>query len=97
MTFYPLIFSPFQTSRRVGQVVGQEKATLPKSYQKTQKHPEIKRFRGVFGAGNVTRTHDLLITKVGKVRKSLVFKAFRRFLLQNQQVVRRLCSTVSTG
>ena len=43
----------------------------------------------------MTRTHDLLITKVAKTVQPLIFKAFRRFFLQNQQVVRAVYSVVS--
>lgn len=39
-----------------------ENSPPPQSSQNTQKCPEIRRFQGIFGAGNVTRTHDLLIT-----------------------------------
>ena len=43
----------------------------------------------------MTRTHDLLITKVTKAVQPLIFKAFRHFSLRNQQVVRAVCSVVS--
>ena len=60
-----MLFHPFRTFRQVGQGVGQSLThTLPHNVFDifvTKKHRKPK-FSMLFGAGGVTRTHDLLIT-----------------------------------
>ena len=60
-----MLFHPFRTFRQVGQGVGQSLThTLTHNVFDifvTKKHRKPK-FSMLFGAGGVTRTHDLLIT-----------------------------------
>ena len=48
VTSYPLIFSPFRTSRRVGQGVGQRKQRIPEKFQKHAKTPRNQTISGCF-------------------------------------------------
>ena len=77
---FPVLFAPFRTFRHVGHGVSQ--SPVPhKSRQKIRKTPDFRMKSGVFGAGGVTRTHDLLITKSGQSPKALISSAFGAFLL----------------
>ena len=51
---------------------------------------------GVFGAGGVIRTHDLLITKSGRSPENADFRRFRGLSARYQMVSGRLASAVST-
>ena len=59
----------------------------------TKKHRKPK-FSMLFGAGGVTRTHDLLITKCIGVLRLAVFRAFGAFPLGILREVRPILSTV---
>ena len=61
---------------------------------KKAKAPKPLRFQGFFGAGGVTRTHDLLITKCIGVLRLAVFRAFGAFPLGILREVRPILSTV---
>ena len=83
----PMLFHPFRTFRQVGQGVGQSLThTLTHNVFDifvTKKHRKPK-FSMLFGAGGVTRTHDLLITKSRKDIKITISGRFQHFLLGNQ-------------
>ena len=78
----PMLFHPFRTFRQVGQGVGQSLThTLTHNVFDifvTKKHRKPK-FSMLFGAGGVTRTHDLLITKYIRGLRLTVFKALGAF------------------
>ena len=59
----------------------------------TKKHRKPK-FSMLFGAGGVTRTHDLLITKCIGLLRLAVFRAFGAFPLGILQEVRPILSIV---
>ena len=59
----------------------------------TKKHRKPK-FSMLFGAGGVTRTHDLLITKCIRALRLTVFRAFGAFPLGILREVRLILSTV---
>ena len=61
---------------------------------KKAKAPKPLRFQGFFGAGGVTRTHDLLITKCIGVLRLAVFRAFGAFPLGILREVRPILSIV---
>ena len=61
---------------------------------KKAKAPKPLRFQGFFGAGDVTRTHDLLITKCIGALRLAVFRAFGAFPLGILREVRPILSIV---
>ena len=61
---------------------------------KKAKAPKPLRFQGFFGAGGVTRTHDLLITKCIQTLRLTVFRDFGAFPLGILREVRPILSTV---
>ena len=92
-----MLFHPFRTFRQVGQGVGQSLThTLTHSVFDifvTKKHRKPK-FSMLFGAGGVTRTHDLLITKCIGALRLAVFRAFGAFPLGILREVRPILSIV---
>ena len=93
----PVLFGSFRAFRCVGQGVGQSLTyTLTRNICgifATKKHRKPK-LSMLFGAGGVTRTHDLLITKsIGALRLT-VFRAFGAFPLGILREVRLILSTV---
>ena len=78
----PVLFKSIGTFPRVGQGVGQSLThTLTHNICgifATKKHRKPK-FSMLFGAGGVTRTHDLLITKYIRGLRLTVFKALGAF------------------
>ena len=63
---------------------------------KKAKAPKPLRFQGFFGAGGVTRTHDLLITKCIGALRLAVFRAFGAFPPRILRMSCPICSVVST-
>lgn len=61
---------------------------------KKAKAPKPLRFQGFFGAGGVTRTHDLLITKCIRALHLTVFRDFGAFPLGILREVRPILSIV---
>ena len=61
---------------------------------KKAKAPKPLRFQDFFGAGGVTRTHDLLITKCIRALRLTVFRDFGAFPLGILREVRPILSTV---
>ena len=93
----PVLFKSIGTFPRVGQGVGQSLThTLTHNICgifATKKHRKPK-FSMLFGAGGVTRTHDLLITKCIGVLRLAVFRAFGAFPLGILREVRPILSIV---
>ena len=92
-----MLFHPFRTFRQVGQGVGK---SLPHTLTHnicgifvTKKHRKPK-FSMLFGAGGVTRTHDLLITKCIGALHLTVFRDFGAFPLGILWEVRPILSIV---
>ena len=63
---------------------------------KKAKAPKPLRFQGFFGAGGVTRTHDLLITKCIQTLRLTVFRDFGAFPPRILRMSCPICSVVST-
>ena len=61
----------------------------------TYEHEPL-RFQGFFGAGGVTRTHDLLITKCIQTLRLTVFRDFGAFPPRILRMSCPICSVVST-
>ena len=93
----PVLFKSIGTFPRVGQGVGQSLThTLTHNICgifATKKHRKPK-FSMLFGAGGVTRTHDLLITKCIGVLRLTVFRDFGAFPLGILREVRPILSIV---
>ena len=93
----PVLFKSIGTFPRVGQGVGQSLThTLTHNICgifATKKHRKPK-FSMLFGAGGVTRTHDLLITKCIGVLRLTVFRDFGAFPLGILREVRPILSTI---
>ena len=93
----PVLFKSIGTFPRVGQGVGQSLThTLTHNICgifATKKHRKPK-FSMLFGAGGVTRTHDLLITKCIGVLRLAVFRDFGAFPLGILREVRPILSIV---
>ena len=92
-----MLFHPFRAFRYVGQGVGQN---LPHTLTYnvcgvsiTKKHRKPK-FSMLFGAGGVTRTPDLLITKCIRALRLTVFRDFGAFPLGILWEVQPILSTV---
>ena len=63
---------------------------------KKAKAPKPLRFQGFFGAGGVTRTHDLLIAKCIQTLRLTVFRDFGAFPPRILRMSCPICSVVST-
>ena len=93
----PVLFKPIRTFPRVGHGVGQQLTRILAhtifSVFATKKHRKPK-FSVLFGAGGVTRTPDLLITKCIGVLRLTVFRDFGAFPLGILREVRPILSIV---
>ena len=93
----PVLFDSFRTFRCVGHGVGQQLTHILThtvfGVFATKKHRKPK-FSMLFGAGGVTRTHDLLITKCIGVLRLTVFRDFGAFPLGILREVRPILSIV---
>ena len=93
----PVLFGSIGIIPRVGHGVGQavDPHFDPHLFQRfcNKKHRKL-RFSMLFGAGGVTRTHDLLITKCIGVLRLTVFRDFGAFPLGILREVRPILSIV---
>ena len=89
---YPTLSAP---DSRWGQKWVRKTSAPSKTAKKVPDFPIFTGNPAVFGAGCEIRTRDLMITNCNRYKNLAISTPFRPFLLQNQQLVPTVCSTVS--